>query len=991
MIQTSEAFAGKIRESSRCFSARFLAGSLEVAGSIRRIVIHWGSSGADSLVLGAVYSSFIEVQMDGNESTLEGQELQLQIGLMTEEGVYEYIGMGYYTVEHPATSVYDTTFTAKGRITSKMAGTFRWPESLSIAAIIAALEDQADLRITVYAGIDQTMCILKKPKEMSCRDALGVVASVIGGYATEMPDGSVHVSVYTSTPNIDVDGDLMTKLPTAADYNNTINGIRVVVSAETTDDDGDVTPGVSFSSGDVDTEVDCEYMTEAMFAPYAARIVGYSYRPATVPLALGDPRIQPQDVLGVTDTKGNQYVVPCMSIIHTFDGGFQTEVSTPNPESSTNIKGSLGKAVSEMKLELLEVQRLFAKYARIDLINVDRIESRDGSTYWDLTTNELCLGGYLLSTTPEYAVSDSPETEPESGWSEDSPAHRAGEYIWQRFALHHGDGTTEYTDPVCIQGADGERGTGIWKITTAPSSYTTKVGDFTPKFRVALSTVLSQSGATKIMVGDIIERSYNHYAVGYVDSTYVYLGAATSIRGSQGPQGPQGEQGEQGEAGHSPVITTEKIGTVTKIYADGVEIGSVDDGADGSTPAITATKSGGVTTVKVDGQSIATINDGSSVTIKSATKADGQTTLVLVDSSGEHTLTIDDGTDGDDGQPGDSGYVHIAWATSADGSEGFSTSDSTGKTYLGSYTDHTAADSTNPTKYNWSRIKGEQGIQGPQGEQGIQGPQGEQGIQGPQGEQGIQGPQGEQGEQGEQGIQGPQGEQGEQGIQGEEGERGTGILKVTTAPTAYKIAVDGYTPAYRMALSTIISQSGAEEVLVGDIVEYSYYHYPIGYVDATYAYMGARTSIRGAQGPAGNPGEQGDAGLTLVVNSDNGSVMQPDRTVTVTLTGEVQRDGEDIDPDGEIYAYRWWQYKDNSSKPTYLGVGKEITLVVNGRLCDVTTGVFFEIIENTENGIMLTTDGKLYGGIKKCLVREVKNTSGTVTKIQYLTARYRFT
>ena len=284
-------------------------------------------------------------------------------------------------------------------------------------------------------------------------------------------------------------------------------------------------------------------------------------------------------------------------------------------------------------------------------------------------------------------------------------------------------------------------------------------------------------------------------------------------------------------------------------------------------------------------------------------------------------------------------------------------------------------------------LQGEPGPQGPQGEQGEQGPQGEQGEQGPQGEQGEQGPQGEQG------IQGPQGEQGEQGIQGEqgeEGERGTGILKVATAPTAYTIEVDGYTPAYRMALSTIISQSGAEEVLVGDIVEYSYWHYPIGYVDATYAYMGARTSIRGAQGPAGDQGEQGDAGLSLVVNSDNGSVMQPDRTVTVTLTGEVQRDGEDIDPDGEIYAYRWWQYKDNSSKPTYLGVGKEITLVVNGRLCDVTTGVFFEIIENVENGIMLTTDGKLYNGIKKCLVREVRNTSGTVTKIQYLTARYKF-
>lgn len=145
--------------------------------------------------------------------------------------------------------------------------------------------------------------------------------------------------------------------------------------------------------------------------------------------------------------------------------------------------------------------------------------------------------GYLLNATPEYAVSEWPDIPPETGWSEEAPVHEAGKYAWQRIALHHGDGTTEYTEAVCLQGMDGERGTGIWKITTAPSSYTTKVGDFTPKYRVALSTVLSQSGAGEIMVGDIIERSYNHYAVGYVDSTYVYLGAATSIRGSQGPPG----------------------------------------------------------------------------------------------------------------------------------------------------------------------------------------------------------------------------------------------------------------------------------------------------------------------------------------------------------------------------------------------------------------------------------------------------------------------
>ena len=434
MINTSEAFAGKIRESSRFFTARFLSGNLEVAGDIRRIVVHWGSSGADNLVFGAVFSSYIEVQMDGNESALEGQELQLQFGLMTGNDVYEYIGMGHYTVEHPATSAYDTTFTARGRIASKMTGLFTWPESLSIASIIAALSSQTGLQIRVEAGVDTSMSLLKRPKDMTCRDALGVLSSVIGGYATEMPDGSVLIGAYTSTPNIDVDGDLMIKLPTRADYNNTINGIKVVVSAGTTDSDGDSTPEVSYSSGTIDTEVECEYMTGALFEPYAERIVGFSYRPATIPLALGDPRIQPQDVLRVTDIRGDEYTVPCMSIIHTYDGGIQTEIKSPNPDTSTSIKGSLGKAVNKLKMELLEVQRLFAKYARIDLLNVDRIESKDGSTYWDLTTNDLCLGGYLLNATPEYALSEWPDIPPETGWSDEALVHEDGKYAWQRIA-----------------------------------------------------------------------------------------------------------------------------------------------------------------------------------------------------------------------------------------------------------------------------------------------------------------------------------------------------------------------------------------------------------------------------------------------------------------------------------------------------------------------------------------------------------------------------
>lgn len=70
---------------------------------------------------------------------------------------------------------------------------------------------------------------------------------------------------------------------------------------------------------------------------------------------------------------------------------------------------------------------------------------------------------------------------------------------------------------------------------------------------------------------------------------------------------------------------------------------------------------------------------------------------------------------GENGTPGANGYVHIAYANSADGRTGFSVSDGTNKLYIGQYTDTTKADSTDPTKYIWSKIKGEQGADGKPG------------------------------------------------------------------------------------------------------------------------------------------------------------------------------------------------------------------------------------------------------------------------------------
>lgn len=74
---------------------------------------------------------------------------------------------------------------------------------------------------------------------------------------------------------------------------------------------------------------------------------------------------------------------------------------------------------------------------------------------------------------------------------------------------------------------------------------------------------------------------------------------------------------------------------------------------------------------------------------------------------GSDGLNGKDGPQGIPGKPGADGrtpYFHRAWANSADGRDGFSTSDSTNKRYLGTLTDFVESDSQDPTKYKWTAL-----------------------------------------------------------------------------------------------------------------------------------------------------------------------------------------------------------------------------------------------------------------------------------------------
>ena len=301
---------------------------------------------------------------------------------------------------------------------------------------------------------------------------------------------------------------------------------------------------------------------------------------------------------------------------------------------------------------------------------------------------------------------------------------------------------------------------------------------------------------------------------------------AQGIQGLQGPQGAQGIPGPQGDKGET-----------------GPQGPQGEPGADG--------QDGKTSYFHIKYSPIPNPTSSSDISETPDTYIGTYVDFVRSDSTdpNDYTWSRFEGIPGDQGIPGTNGedgktsYLHIAYANSADGNTGFSVEDSTNKLYIGQYTDFNIEDSTDPSDYSWTKIKGEQGEQGPRGEIG------------PQGEQGATGPQGPQGDKGDTGATGPRGPQGEQGPQGA---TGVGISSITEY---YAVSSSNSTAPSSGWSTTVPTMTTTNRYLWNyEVIKYT--NSTTSQSDKRVIGVYGNTGATGPQGDKGDTGAQGPKGNT---------------------------------------------------------------------------------------------------------------------------------
>lgn len=732
MYQSTTAFGTLVQQDSRTFKCLLTYGETSIT-TVRSIKFTGGSEGEDDFSLGSTMSQYIEVTIPGKGLVVEGTEMLLQIG-MDVNGKTEYIPMGYFTAGKSQKTDDQITFTAYDRMmnterTFSMNGT--------TTNTVAVLKKIAEITGVPIVTTGLTAISMKVPKGYSCREVLSYVAQLYGAFAVCNRIGQIELHTYV---------DSAYKIGAGRYWGNfehndyAFNVTRMVCA--TGENKNGTSISITAGSGTRSISLSNPFMTQAVLNKILASFKNFSYMPGTLKM-LGDPRLDPWDILTVTDLFGNTYKVPIMKLDWEYDGGLTYSVEAvglSEEETNADYKGPQTKEMERYYAQLVMIDRAMinkldvetakityasikeldvvkenvgeidAKKANIDLANVNNawIEKgvlKDGSIGTAAIHEGAVTNAKIADATIEAAKIKSINAD----------SIVAGTIKTERLIITGPDGQDSIVKAINIANGVSEAEVNGQKVQAASidvvdlSAFQAKIAQFDMSQNAIYSGKLAINDPTSGV---------------YISTTGLGLGDGA--------------------------LTSKKESPI-QMYADGVfklkgknsslEFNPVTDMLDIN-----------VSNFRIGSKEAATIDNTIKSTLEQFYSSTSPTSLVGGSwSNSQPTWTegkyiwrrnfVTYGDDRTEFTPSENG-VCITGNTGAQGARG---------------------------PQGATGAKGETGAQGPQGIQGVKGetgPQGPQGVQGAKGDKGATGPQGPTGPKGETGAQGPQGNPGSTGPQG---------------------------------------------------------------------------------------------------------------------------------------------------------------------------------------------------------------------------------
>ena len=370
-IQTSDAFNKAILQDGRTFRAKLSCGDEIIDSGFTSIKIYGGSNSTDVLTIGSTISQRIEVEMNEPDVVLSDKEWMLEIGILIDDITeqYEYIPIGYFTVEKPLTKSGKTTFTAYDRMIKLSGIYYCLLEEVNTLSVLNEISIQTGVPFDL-TGLEQLP--MKKPEGFTYRETLMYIAQMYGKFANVGRYGMIEFHWWMEVANYEVTPD-----NTNGFKHDEEEYVLGYVSVASKDDEGN-TLLISVGEGKQGISIQNPFMTETAVNNVYASIANFSYTVSSLECPLGDIRLDPWDVISVVDTKGNVYRVPLMMLDFKYDGGISANISCvgqTQSESNSDYKGPMKLLQEQMETQIKNLQGVVSvikqNAGQVSVINSD--------------------------------------------------------------------------------------------------------------------------------------------------------------------------------------------------------------------------------------------------------------------------------------------------------------------------------------------------------------------------------------------------------------------------------------------------------------------------------------------------------------------------------------------------------------------------------------------------------------------------------------------
>lgn len=343
MILTSATFAQLLDTAPSRLHLMLADGSEVPREAIRSAKWSGGCNAGEDITLGSTVANHLEAEID--RTRLGGLDLTdaMLAATLTLDGAEEEIPCGVLQVDKvdgdddiltvTANDAMVYAFEQRYALDNEALG-FDWEAGVDGMTLLDAICDELGITLAT-TDLPPILLQYQDCSGLTYREVLAFLACMWGKFARMDGTGQLVLGWYAAAdrsvgPDRYYDGELK-----KADTDYTVEYLKCYSDhlAETLlcgDPQG--ARGISIS---------CPWMTQEQLRVVWESIARFTYRPVSSLRFLGDPRLEPGDVIQVTDRAGVTYSVPVMSITHEFDGGLISEIAAAG-KSAASSSGATG-------------------------------------------------------------------------------------------------------------------------------------------------------------------------------------------------------------------------------------------------------------------------------------------------------------------------------------------------------------------------------------------------------------------------------------------------------------------------------------------------------------------------------------------------------------------------------------------------------------------------------------------------------------------------